>query len=103
MNKQLVTLSDALSVEEAWEQIKNHDIKYYPIIGAEGKLLGLLSEGEILRHLHEGKRKSFTRSRVRKPYALILRRSLLRFWRFSQRKKLKRFPLSIKKLKWLGS
>jgi CBS-domain-containing membrane protein len=57
MNKQLVTLSDALSVEEAWEQIKNHDIKYYPIIGAEGKLLGLLSQGEILRHLHEGKKK----------------------------------------------
>lgn len=57
MNKQLVTLSETLSVEEAWEQIKNHDIKHYPIIGAEGKLLGLLSEGEILRHLHHGAQK----------------------------------------------
>lgn len=57
MNKQLVTLSDTLSVEEAWEQIKNHDIKHYPIIGVEGKLLGLLSEGEILRHLQKGKKK----------------------------------------------
>ncbi len=57
MNKQLVTLSDELSVEEAWEQIKHHDIKHYPIIGAEGKLLGLLSEGEILRHLQVDKGK----------------------------------------------
>lgn len=57
MNKQMITLKDTLSVEEAWEQIKNHDIKHYPIIGAEGKLLGLLSEGEILRHLQKGAKK----------------------------------------------
>lgn len=60
MNKQLVTLSDKLSVEEAWEQIKNHDIKHYPIIGAEGKLLGLLSEGEILRQLQIGTEKKLS-------------------------------------------
>lgn len=54
MNKNLVTLKGNLSAEEAWEQIKNHDIKHYPIIGAEGKLLGLLSEGEILRQLQLG-------------------------------------------------
>lgn len=60
MNKQLVTLSDSLSVEEAWEQIKNHEIKHYPIIGAEGKLLGLLSEGEILRHLQVGETKKLS-------------------------------------------
>lgn len=54
MNKWPVTLSDELSVEEAWEQIKNHEIKHYPIIGAEEKLLGLLSEGDILRQLQMG-------------------------------------------------
>lgn len=53
MNRQLVTLSNILSVEEAWEQIKDHTIKHYPIIGAEGKLLGLLSKREILRHLQK--------------------------------------------------
>lgn len=57
MNKQLVTLSEKLSVEEAWEQIKHHEIKHYPIIGEEGKLLGLLSEGEILRELQRGTEK----------------------------------------------
>lgn len=57
MNKQLITLREDLSVEEAWELIKNHEIKHYPIIGAEGKLLGLLSEGEILRQLQIGKGK----------------------------------------------
>ncbi|MDN3508873.1 MAG: CBS domain-containing protein [Candidatus Neptunochlamydia sp.] len=57
MNKQMVTLSDTLSVEEAWEQIRNHDIKHYPIIGVEGKFLGLLSEVEILRHLRKGAKK----------------------------------------------
>ncbi|MCP5506555.1 MAG: CBS domain-containing protein [Chlamydiales bacterium] len=60
MNKRLITLKDDLSLKEAWEQIKNHDIKHYPIIGAEGKLLGLLSEGEILRQLQMGTQKKLS-------------------------------------------
>lgn len=58
MNRQLVTLRDNLSAEEAWELIKNHDIQYFPIINAEGKLLGILSEREILRGMQGEAKKS---------------------------------------------
>ncbi|MGE3715111.1 MAG: HPP family protein [Simkaniaceae bacterium] len=58
MSKQLVTLRENLSVEEAWEQIKNHEIHYFPIVNAEGKLLGILSEREILRGIQQKSKKT---------------------------------------------
>ena len=60
MSKQLVTLKGELSLEEAWKEIKNHEIKYYPIVGVEEKLIGLLSEREILRLLQHGKEKKLS-------------------------------------------
>jgi len=56
MDRELVTLRDNLSVEEAWEEIKHHKIQYFPIVDVEGKLLGILSEREILREI-QGKPK----------------------------------------------
>lgn len=58
MSKKLLELDGRLSVKEAWEQIKKHEIKYFPIISGEGKLLGILSEREILRELQEGGKKT---------------------------------------------
>lgn len=57
MNQQLIQLEGHLSVDEAWKKIKNHEIKYFPVIGEKGKLLGMLSEREILMGVQEGKGK----------------------------------------------
>lgn len=53
MNKQMMHLEGGLSVKEAWEKIKNHDIKHFPVLNEEGKLLGMLSEKDILRGMQE--------------------------------------------------
>ncbi|NGX50488.1 MAG: Inosine-5'-monophosphate dehydrogenase [Chlamydiae bacterium] len=58
MDRQLVTLRDNLSLEEAWEEIKNHKIQYFPIVDVEGKLLGILSEREILREIQGKKQRT---------------------------------------------
>ena len=58
MNRQLVTLRENLSVEEAWEHIKKHKIQYFPIVNAEGKLLGILSDRDILREMQAKKVKT---------------------------------------------
>jgi len=58
MNQQLVTLRENLSVEEGWEQIKNHEIQFFPIVNVEGKLLGILSERDILRGIQGKKNKT---------------------------------------------
>ena len=55
MNRQLLALSEHLSVDEAWEKVKHHEIQYFPVINKEGKLLGILSERDLLRE-REGKR-----------------------------------------------
>ena len=57
MNKQMMHLEGELSAKEAWEKIKHHEIKYFPILGEEGKLLGMLSERDILKGMQEGDRK----------------------------------------------
>ena len=57
MNKQMMHLEGELSATEAWEKIKHHEIKYFPILSEEGKLLGMLSERDILRGMQEGDRK----------------------------------------------
>ncbi len=57
MNERFHTLSHKLSLKEAYEEIKNKNIQYYPVVSEEGKLLGLLSEREILMELHEGEAK----------------------------------------------
>ncbi|MCB1106754.1 MAG: CBS domain-containing protein [Chlamydiia bacterium] len=57
MSKQLIHLKGELSVSEAWDKIKGHTIKHFPILSEEGKLLGILSEKDILRGLQESKGK----------------------------------------------
>lgn len=57
MNKQMMHLEGELSATEAWEKIKHHEIKYFPILSEEGKLLGMLSERDILKGMQEGGRK----------------------------------------------
>jgi CBS-domain-containing membrane protein len=57
MNKQMMQLEGDLSAQEAWEKIKHHEIKYFPILSKEGKLLGMLSERDILKGMQEGDRK----------------------------------------------
>lgn len=54
MNKQMMKLEGGLSVEEAWEKIKRHDIKHFPILNEEGKLLGMLSDQDILKGIEAG-------------------------------------------------
>ncbi|MBF5058686.1 HPP family protein [Candidatus Neptunochlamydia vexilliferae] len=58
MSKKLVELEEGLSLKEAWERIKGHKIKHFPLVNSEGKLLGMLTEGEILRELQEGGKKT---------------------------------------------
>ncbi len=58
MSKKLIELEEALSVEEAWERIKDHEIKYFPLVNSEGKLLGMLTERDILRELRAGGKKT---------------------------------------------
>jgi len=53
MNKRIMQLEGELSVSHAWEKIKSHEIKYFPIVGEEGKLLGMLSESDILKVMQE--------------------------------------------------
>src|SRR5690606_6844763 len=54
MSKKLIELQGSLSLKEAWEKIKNHKINYFPIVNEEGKLLGMLSERDILQGMREG-------------------------------------------------
>lgn len=55
MNRQLLILNEHLSVDEAWKKVKHHEVQYFPVINQEGKLLGMLSERDLLREL-EGKK-----------------------------------------------
>ncbi len=54
MNEKFFPLDHRLSLKDAYALIKNKTIEHYPIVGEEGKLLGLLSERELLKELHEG-------------------------------------------------
>ena len=51
MNKKILPLHENLSIEEAWKLVKDHQFEHYPIVSSEGKLVGLLSEREILRKI----------------------------------------------------
>ncbi len=57
MSKQMIHLEGELLAKEAWEEIKHHEIKYFPILDEGGKLLGILSERDILKGIQEGDRK----------------------------------------------
>lgn len=58
MNKKILPLHENLSLEEAWGLVKEHQFEHFPIVSSEGKLIGLLSENEILRKIQaeEGKK-----------------------------------------------
>jgi len=58
MNKKILPLKCSLSLEEALELTQKHQFEYFPIISEEGKLMGLLSEKEILQKVQkqEGKK-----------------------------------------------
>ena len=58
MNKKILPLHENLSIDEAWKLVKDHQIEHFPIVSSEGKLVGLLSEREILRKIEakEGKK-----------------------------------------------
>ena len=53
MDRRIIALNENLTLDEAWERIQKHKIEYFPVINAEGKLVGLLSEKEILRKIQE--------------------------------------------------
>jgi len=57
MNSQILTLNEHLSVDEAWKRVKHHKVQYFPVVNAEGKLLGMLSEKDLLRGLQTQKDK----------------------------------------------
>lgn len=57
MNENILLLNEDLSLDEAWELIRKHKIEYFPIISANGKLVGLLSERKILREIKESQGK----------------------------------------------
>lgn len=58
MNKRILPLHENLSIDEAWKLVKDHQFEHFPIVSSEGKLVGLLSEREILRKIQakEGKK-----------------------------------------------
>jgi len=58
MSEKLVSLDQDLSLEDAWEKIKGYEIEHFPIITEEGKLVGLLSERELLRQMKESEKKT---------------------------------------------
>ena len=52
-----VTLNEGETLEEAWKKIKGHRFTYVPILSDEGKVLGVLSESDLMHAvLSEGKR-----------------------------------------------
>ncbi len=53
MSQKIITLKEDLTLDEAWRLIQRHKIEYFPIINNEGKLVGLLSEKDILRKIQE--------------------------------------------------
>lgn len=57
MNKELLHLEENLSIEEAIRRVKNHQIKYFPIVNEEGKLMGMLSEFDLLHAREKGGQK----------------------------------------------
>ena len=58
MNEKLVSLDQNLGLEEAWQRIKGHEVEHFPIVTEEGKLVGILSERELLRQMKEGDKKT---------------------------------------------
>lgn len=53
MNRKILPLNENLSLKEAWKLIREHQFEHFPIVSSEGKLVGLLSEKEILRKIQE--------------------------------------------------
>ena len=51
MNKKILPLHENLSLDAAWKLVKDHKFEHFPIVSSEGKLVGLLSEKEILRKI----------------------------------------------------
>lgn len=51
MTREVVTLSPDMTLEQAAERLVERGISGAPVVAADGRLLGVLSESDLLRHL----------------------------------------------------
>jgi CBS domain-containing protein len=53
MNEKLFLLEEGLTIKKAWELIKDKEIEHFPVVAKSGKLVGLLSEKDILKGIQK--------------------------------------------------
>ena len=58
MNAHPLRLKETLSLKEAWKEIKKHQVQHFSIIKENGKMAGLLSQGELLQEMQKGEESS---------------------------------------------
>ena len=56
MTTAVVTVSEKASVDEAVKKMLDHHVSALPVVGDESKLVGLISEGDLLRRLQDSDR-----------------------------------------------
>lgn len=49
MSRDVVTLQDSLTVEEAWQLLAKHQVGQAPVVSDQGVLVGLLSRADLMR------------------------------------------------------
>lgn len=49
MSRNVVTLQDSLTVEEAWQLLAKHRVGQAPVVSDQGVLMGLLSRADLMR------------------------------------------------------
>jgi CBS domain-containing protein len=49
MSREVRTIPDTFSVEQAWHELAQQGIGQAPVVGADGVLVGLLSRGDLMR------------------------------------------------------
>jgi CBS domain-containing membrane protein len=51
MSRDVVTISESAPVQAAWDLLCKHHIQALPVLGAEGRVVGLLTQGDFLQHV----------------------------------------------------
>ncbi len=54
MSKKVVSISPEASISDAAEMMDSHDIKRLPVISAHGKLIGIVTRGDIIASMVKG-------------------------------------------------
>ncbi len=52
MTKKIITVKPEMPIQAAYEEMKEHGIRHLPVIDHTGKLVGMISERDLLRASH---------------------------------------------------